>query len=114
MPLELLHKIEARVARVVAGRATSMVRDPETGKECPRHPRDSEIYSKYPATVSGLTRRALKNVFEFEEDPREFIFEHALEVLIDEVRGWLAAAVYDNKSRGVIKRIVDKQEPDFG
>lgn len=91
-----------------------MIVDPDTGKKRPRHPRDAEIYAKYPATISGLTRKALENFFAMEADRREFALDHFLEEIRTEAETILARAVHDDKMRDVLKRLAKPTEPDFG
>jgi hypothetical protein len=103
--LDLLHKIEAAVARVAAARAES---------KASAH--DQEYNEKYPATVSGLTRKALELFFEFFEDEREFVLKHAPHVVEDEVRAVLAHSVIDNKARNFLQQLADRKgdEINFG
>jgi len=107
VPWELLRKIDELVARVAESRERARDRSWLSKK-------DYDSRQKYPATVSGLTRKALEDFFQSRENPRDYVLDNFFDVVMDEVRGLLAAAVHDKEARDTLKRLADKQEPDFG
>jgi hypothetical protein len=98
---ELLSQIQARVAEVAKARAGG---------------HDAEYAKKYPATISGLMRKALETYFEIGDDPRDYILANCPDVVTDEVRAVLASAVFDNKTRDILERLAKREptEKDFG